>query len=214
MEGPHLVIDGKHYHRQNLHTLPADLDPSEATSKTTDTILGFFGELHPFSNFHPCKFTCEGYEFHSSEQFIQMKAAEYFEDDIAKDHIMKAEDAQDCKEISRDINNFNRKVWSAVAQRLCEPGITEKFAQNANLLSYLMDTGNKTIVESSYDDIWGTGQHISTKEALIRNKWTSVGLLGKILIGIHDKQIEPFLLGSENAQAESLNSTMDTDNTE
>ena len=41
MEGPHLVVDSKHYHRLNLHTLPADLVPIEATSKTTDTILGF-----------------------------------------------------------------------------------------------------------------------------------------------------------------------------
>ena len=76
MEGPHLVIDGKHYHQHNLHTLPPDLDPIECTSKTNDTILGFFGELHPFSNFHPCKFVCDEQEFHSSEQFIQMKAAE------------------------------------------------------------------------------------------------------------------------------------------
>ena len=214
MEGPHLVIDGKHFHRLNLHTLPEDLDPIEATSKTNDTIIGFFGELHPFSNFHSCNFTHEGLEFHSSEQYIQMKAAEYFGDDIAKDRIMKAEDAQDCKEIARDINNFNRKEWSTVAERLCEPGITEKFTQNEKLLSYLMDTGNKTIVESSYDEVWGTGQHISSKEALNRNKWTSVGLLGKILMGIHDKQVEPFLLGPENTTiAEDTSMSMDTINT-
>ena len=60
LEGPHLVVEGKHYHHQNLHTLPADLDTVAATSKSNETVLGFFGELHPFSNFHPCKFSWDG----------------------------------------------------------------------------------------------------------------------------------------------------------
>ena len=57
LEGPRLVVDGRHYHRQNFHTLPDDLDTVSATSKSNATLLGFFGELHPFSNFHPCKFS-------------------------------------------------------------------------------------------------------------------------------------------------------------
>ena len=195
MEGPHLVIDSKHYHRLNLHTLPSDLDPIEATSKTSDTILGFFGELHPFSNFHPSKFLFDGIEYHSSEQYIQMKAAEYFGDEVAKNRILSAEDAQDCKDISRDINNFNRRAWSVVAESLCEPGISQKFLQNPDLMTTLMNTGNKTIAESSYDDIWGTGMHIGSKEALNKSKWTGTNLLGKILMGIRDKQVEPFLTG-------------------
>ena len=197
MDGPHLVVNGKHYHRQNLHTLPDDLDPVLATSKEDDTIIGFFGELHPFSNFHPCKFTIEGLEFHSSEQFIQMKKAEYFNDNIARERILNSEDAQDCKEISKDINHFNKKSWNAVAKEMCEPGITEKFVQNRNLLSYLMDTGNKTIVEASFDDLWGTGSHISSKDALNKNKWRGTNILGKILMGIRDKQVEPFLTSKD-----------------
>ena len=207
MEGPHLVVDGKHYHRQNLHTLPKDLDPIESTCKTNDTIIGFFGELHPFSNFHPCKFTCDGKEFHSSEQFIQMKAAEYFEDQVAKERIINACDAQECKEIARNINNFNKNEWSTVAEELCEPGITQKFLQNETLLRYLMETGNKTIVESSWDEVWGTGKHIGNKDALNKNKWTSNGLLGKILMGIRDKQLEPYLFGENEPTSEMPMST-------
>ena len=120
LEGPHLVVEGKHYHHQNLHTLPDDLDTVAATSRSNDDVLGFFGELHPFSNFHPCKFSCEGIEFNSSEQFIQTKKAEFLEDDIARDRILAAEDAQDCKEIARDINNFDKRKWITVAERLCD----------------------------------------------------------------------------------------------
>ena len=152
------------------------MDTIAATSKSNETILGFFGELHPFSNFHPCKFSCEGADYNSSEQFIQAKKAEYFKDDIARECILSAEDAQDCKEIARDINNFDKREWITVAESLCEPGISQKFLQNRKLLSALLETENKTLVESSFDDIWGTGVHIASRDALIRSKWQGEGL--------------------------------------
>ena len=170
--------------------MPADLDTVASTSKSNETVYGFFGELHPFSNLHPCRFSCDGTEYNSSEQFIQTKKAEYFDDDIARERILAAEDAQDCKEIARDINNFDKREWSSVAEQLCEPGITQKFLQNRKLMTTLLETGNKTLVESSFDDIWGTGIHIASKDALTRDKWRGVGLLGKILMGIRDKQRE------------------------
>ena len=85
LEGPYLKLDGKRYHRQNVHTLPAKLGPSEVTSVSDEHSLGFFGELNPFSNFHPCSFSLDGVDFHSSEQFIQVKKAEFFRDEIAKE---------------------------------------------------------------------------------------------------------------------------------
>ena len=57
-------------------------------------------------------------------------------------------------------------------------------------MTTLLESGNKTLVESSFDDIWGTGIHIASKDALTRDKWRGVGLLGKILMGIRDKQRE------------------------
>ena len=60
LEGPQLVIEGKCYHHQNIHTLPEDLNPMEVTSRTNEEILAFFGELNPLSNFHSCKFNLEG----------------------------------------------------------------------------------------------------------------------------------------------------------
>ena len=57
-------------------------------------------------------------------------------------------------------------------------------------MTSLLETENKTLVESSFDDIWGTGIHIASRDALTRDKWRSVGLLGKILMGIRDKQKE------------------------
>ena len=184
LEGPYLKLDGKKYHRYNIHTLPAQLGPSEVTSVSDEDRIGFFGELNPFSNFHPCVFTVNGLEYHSSEQFIQSKKAEYFGDNIAKDRILHCEDAMDSKEISMDITNFNKLEWSRVTEDLCYPGIREKFFQNPGLMAALLNTGTKKLVESSFSDLWGTGIPISNPNALDETKWKSIGLLGKILMSI------------------------------
>ena len=128
-----------------MHSLPADLDTVASTSKSNETVYGFFGELHPLSNFHPCRFSCDGTEYNSSEQLIQTKKAEYFNDDIARERILAAEDAQDCKEIARDINNFDKKEWNSGAERLCEPGITQKFLQNRKLMKSLLETEKQNV---------------------------------------------------------------------
>ena len=52
MDGTHVVTDGKHCHRHNLHTLPGELNTFDVTSNSNSDSIGFFGELHPFSNFH------------------------------------------------------------------------------------------------------------------------------------------------------------------
>ena len=111
LEGPQQVIEGKRYHRQNIHTLPDDLNPMEVTSRSNEETVAFFGELNPLSNFHPCRFTLDGESFNSSEQYIQWTKAKYCGDKIAMDHILNCEDAADCKEVSRDITQLDRKGW-------------------------------------------------------------------------------------------------------
>ena len=184
MEGSHIVIDGKHYHRYNLHTLPGELNTFDVTSNSNSDTLGFFGELHPFSNFHPCQFKCDGEEFNSSEQYIQWKKAAFFKDYLTMTRMLNCEDAMDSKETSRDINNFDRKAWNDVAEELCYEGVRQKFLQNQHLLDELLQTGNKTLVESSYDDVWGTGIPLSNKNCHVKEQWKSFGILGRILMNI------------------------------
>ena len=184
LEGPQLVIEGKRYHRKNIHTLPEDLNPMEVTSRSNDEIIAFFGELNPLSNFHPCNFALDGESFNSSEQYIQWTKAKYCGDKIAMDRILNCEDAADCKEVSRDITNLDRKSWIDSAESLCFRGIQAKFHQNDDLMNTLLDTGEKTLVEASYDEAWGTGQHLGSKDCLARSKWKSIGILGRILMRI------------------------------
>ena len=160
LEGPQLVIEGKRYHRHNIHTLPED---------------------------------------------IQWKKANFCSDKIAMERILNCEDAADCKEVSRDIVNLDRKGWIDSAESLCFDGIQAKFQQKGHLMERLLDTGDKTLVEASYDEAWGTGQHLGSRDCLVKSKWKSIGILGRILMRIRSE-------AQTGSMEESISGNMDTAN--
>ena len=98
----------------------------------------FFGELNPFSNFHPCSFEVVGIKYHSSEQFIQHMKARFFEDKKSAEAILHAATPRECKQLSKGIVNYNYESWANMAKELCKPG-------------------NKLLVEACYEKLWGTG---------------------------------------------------------
>ena len=71
-----------------------------------------------------------------------------------------------------------------------------------------MDTGDKTLVEAGYDNIWGTGIPLHSKDCLIERKWEHVGLLGEMLmdirtslkntIGGNESNEEPMIMNGNN----------------
>ena len=177
-----VVIQGKDYSLNNLHELPEDLNAFKVSSKSTDDTVGFFGEINPLSNFHPAKFTLDGQEFISSEQYIQATKAYYFNDLESYQRIMGCKTSFDCKQLAWSIRNVDGKQWDAVARSLCEKGIREKFLQNPHLMHVLIErTSNKTIVECANDRLWGNGKALSEESCLNRDVWISQGILGQIL---------------------------------
>ena len=147
IEDEKLWINGKSYTVETLDQLPNDLNAFNVTSVSNSDCLGFFGELNPLSNFHPAMFTCEGKTFHSSEQYIQWKKAELFNDRISANNILSSSTALECKNLSINIQHFDKSKWDSNAKGLCTPGIYCKFAQNPALRDLLINcTGNRQIV--------------------------------------------------------------------
>ena len=186
LEGDHLVIKGHNYGRENLSELPDDISGFKVTSKEDAGTVGFFGELNPLSNFHPCVFKVEDNWFHRSKQYIQLKKAEYFNDQQTALKILTAETAIECKQLAREIKNFDAASWNQVIEDKCFDGLLEKFHQNRSLNLVLQKTEPKTIVESSYDRKWGTGIPLHSPDALNSEYWTGDNLLGKMLSIVRD----------------------------
>ena len=153
-----LVLKGKHYSFDRLDRLPNNLNVFSLSSKEDSDTVGFFGELNPLSNFHPANFTMNGIHYTSSEQFIQHMKALTFNDYTTAKKIINATNAMECKELSREISNFEKTSWEECAKAKCKPGIHQKFSQNSCLRDVLIHcTGNKQIIESAKDKFWGTG---------------------------------------------------------
>ena len=187
MERDEVIIEGRRYGLKNLHQLPKDISTFNCTSEETEDSIGFFGELNELSNFHPCMFTVNATTYSSSEQWIQHCKAKYFRDTITMAQVMTAEDALDCKLIARDTVGYDKRRWKEVAYQECYKGLFAKFEQNPSLKQVLLQTGEKTIVESSYDQLWGTGVPLSDPACLDKTKWHNPGILGAILMDIRTK---------------------------
>ena len=113
--------------------------------------------------------------FHSAEQFIQLKKAEYFNDRKSALKILTAETAIECKQLAREIKNYDVEKWNNVAENKSLEGILEKFSQNPSLNDALQNTQHKTIIESSYDRKWGTGVPLHSPDALNHECWIGEG---------------------------------------
>ena len=115
-----------------------------------------------------------------------MKKALYFGDQAVARKIEAADDALECKRISREIKSFDGEAWNEIARTETYLGISEKFRQNNELKNILIQTRDKNIVECSYDKTWGSGIHLNNVNALNKETWVGNNLLGKTLMDIRN----------------------------
>ena len=202
MDGSTLVIQGKKYTRSNVHQLPEKISGFNCTSKSDDETICFFGELNPFSNFHPCSFEVAGIKYHSSEQFIQHMKARFFQDKKSAEAILHATTPRECKQLSKGIVNCNYDSWANMAKELCKPGISVKFFQNPDLAKMFEMTGNKLLVEACYGKLWGTGIPLHHPDCLKQDKWYDKGIMSEML-----DEIRTELYGIRGDNEEEVEST-------
>ena len=63
-----------------------------------------------------------------------------------------------------------------------------KFTQNAKLMDFLVDTGNKVLVEASpYDTVWGVGLSEDHQDICNPSAWLGQNLLGFALMEVRSK---------------------------
>ena len=68
---------------------------------------------------------------------------------------------------------------------MCKDGLMEKFRQNPSITETLLNTGEKCLVECSYDKVWGTGVSLSNRNYLDKRLWANFGgILGDMLMDI------------------------------
>ena len=62
-----MILDNKEYGVNDLSQLPNEISPMLACQKSNGSVVGFFGEHSPFSNFHHSAFIWDGMKYTTSE---------------------------------------------------------------------------------------------------------------------------------------------------
>ena len=178
-----LTLKGKRYTMRNISELPSELSGFHVSSKSNDDTYAFFGELNPFSNFHPSPFKLNNITYNTSKHFIQSEKAKHYGDTNMELAILSCETALEAKKMGHQITmSKDTMEWKEVTKEICAPGIREKFQQNTNLMLLLLSTNHQTLVEASHDTTWGTGISLRDEKCLEKSEWKNTGILGEILM--------------------------------
>lgn len=141
-----------------------------------------------FSQWYPATFKVEGVVYHCAEQFMMAEKARVFEDLETRDKIMQSPSPKEIKALGREVKNFNAEKWAQVAKDIVVKGNLHKFMQNIELCEFLINTGNKILVEASpCDTIWGIGMSERDEGVTNPHNWKGTNHLGFALMEVRDE---------------------------
>ena len=138
-----------------------------------------------FSQWYPASFVVDGVMYPTAEHWMMAEKARLFDDQKTLALILEAKTPKDAKSLGRRIKLFDHAKWEARRFDAVVEGNLAKFGQNKDLLSFLLATGDKVLVEASPNDaIWGIGMSESDPAALSPLTWKGINLLGFALMEV------------------------------
>jgi len=133
-------------------------------------------------------FEIDGVRYLCAEQYMMAQKARLFKDDEMLAQIMQTTFPKEMKAYGRAVRNFDKAVWGANCYEIVKTASKAKFAQNPQLLEFLLATKNRILVEASpRDRIWGIGMGKSNPDAENPLKWRGKNLLGFALTQARDE---------------------------
>lgn len=138
-----------------------------------------------FSQWFQSPFIVDGITYKTAEHWMMAKKALQFKDEEIFEKIIRTENPAAAKNLGREIKNFDSVTWNAAAYAIVVKGNQHKFSQNELLKSFLLQTGNKILVEASPPDtIWGIGLAQDAADAGNPSRWRGTNLLGFALMEV------------------------------
>lgn len=145
----------------------------------------FYGTC--LSNWYSARFTIDEIEYYNSEQWMMAEKARTFDDMQTLEKILREDDPRKVKALGRSVSNYKDDVWCQCRFEKVYRGVFEKFNQNEKLKKYLLETGDKIIVEASPSDkIWGIGRGEYESGLTNVHTWRGENLLGFLLMKVRE----------------------------
>ena len=138
-----------------------------------------------FSQWFPADFVVDDVAYNCTEQYMMAEKARVFGDDDIRQKMLASNDPKEIKALGRQVKNFDAETWRRVSPDIVVKGNLHKFRQNPELCQFLLDTGEKILVEASpYDTIWGIGMQESELGVDNPENWKGTNFLGFALMEV------------------------------
>lgn len=141
-----------------------------------------------FSQWYDSPFECEGNNFMTAEHYMMYRKALLFGDSEAAQRLLSASNPGEAKAIGREVKGFDQANWDTHRFDIVVSGNLAKFSSNPDLKEFLLNTGNRVLVEASpVDKIWGIGLAEDNPACENPNLWKGANLLGFALMEVRDQ---------------------------
>ncbi|MGW1741430.1 NADAR family protein [Nocardia sp. NPDC001965] len=148
------------------------------------------------SQWWPAEFTVDGSVFPTAEHYMMWRKANLFDDTGIAAQVLAADSPGAAKALGRRIAGFDDALWEMHRFGIVVAGSIAKFGQHAELRRFLVNTGDRVLVEASpMDRIWGIGLAADDPRAADPAQWRGSNLLGFALM-----EARAVLRGSVNGQ--------------
>ncbi len=135
------------------------------------------------SQWYPAAFEIDGITYRTAEHYMMAEKARLFGDLESLEEILRAPDPQTAKHLGRGVRNFDKEIWERNCVGIVVRGNIAKFGQNTALRAFLLQTGERILVEASpRDTIWGIGLSADNPCAADPRQWRGTNLLGFALM--------------------------------
>jgi ribA/ribD-fused uncharacterized protein len=142
---------------------------------------------HVLGQWWPAPFKADGESYASAEHFMMAEKARLFGDMATRRAILSTTKPGAAKALGRTIAGFDEAKWEASRFQTVVVGNLFKFGGDAALKEYLLETGDKVLVEASpVDRIWGIGLAADDPCAEQPEHWHGLNLLGFALMCARD----------------------------
>ncbi|MFH8803698.1 NADAR family protein [Streptomyces sp. NPDC017936] len=140
------------------------------------------------SQWWPSPFTVDGVAYATAEHWMMAGKARVFGDASAERQALAAEHPSQAKRAGRLVRGFDEATWERERFRLVVEGSVHKFAAHPELRAFLLNTGERVLVEASpVDRVWGIGLAADDEAASDPQRWRGPNLLGFALMEARER---------------------------
>ncbi|MFJ1736573.1 NADAR family protein [Streptomyces sp. NPDC088254] len=140
------------------------------------------------SQWWPSPFEVDGVAYATAEHWMMAGKARLFGDAEAERQVLAAGHPAEAKKAGRLVRGFDEATWERERLRIVVEGSVHKFAAHPELRRFLLNTGDRVLVEASpVDRVWGIGLSARDDGAWDPRRWKGPNLLGFALMEARER---------------------------